>query len=506
MLNRGSKASDSTPDPQDLIETCLICRRKSCRLVTHRLTTLEVLRRVSKGNRQRRVKVRTPTSPNSRLLSPATEARARASYPLPIRPAAPGNLIDSFIRLPLDGLDKSASQLFRDFFVYMGRSVLQFHPVLSFDSGHLPHLFGQTLQNPALCMSIIAMAATYAGTHGQDLNSPTKDLLVIYAKAFGELRRQIQVEASGEISEQSIMAAVNLCMCCGIGFCDVRAALMHWDGVLALMQKPRHSFYSGTLITFVDYIEYWLAITTGFTPPDRWMSALPYERAPAKKYGRAFDSLFKLPMLRYSPAQLKTLEFCQTACRAVEILEADATRYRLVGSAPPNNYFIYLRSVVSAQGAQVYSQLRFTNTFAECISITVNLIYLLILRRTPWRAPLRLLCARLKQAMLSVSEFFEDDKQSSGSGIFSLEKLAFGWILSVYACAALLSRDPAHIEWTRKGLQEVQERYSRTYGGYWKARVVQDLNEFVWSELLLSGHLEHIYAKWAERDLNAAKG
>ena len=101
--------------------------------------------------------------------------------------------------------------------------------IRAFDSAYYPILLRQALADPALCYTFVAMSATYSSVHGQCLDAPDARLLSIYGRTFRTLRRQIGQTGRARPSEATVMAAVNLLMCHGIGFGDKQALTAHHE-------------------------------------------------------------------------------------------------------------------------------------------------------------------------------------------------------------------------------------------------------------------------------------
>lgn len=419
---------------------------------------------------------------------------------------------------PIKGVNRDTVQLFHEFFTNQGSSLLESRRELSFDSGVLPPLFTRSFENPALATSFVAMAATFHAIQAQGLTAPNHEVLIYHAQAFEELRKNIEAERPGQISEGTIMAAINLCMCCGIGFGDSDAALLHWQGVLALLGKPRSGIYSGAILSFIGQLEHWLVLTAGYKPRvEKWTVPIPQDRPPPRKYGKSLKSLCASSVLQDFSLSPKILEMCSNICRATETLEAYATRHAFNKNTPVSTYFIYLRNVIAEQGSFIHNKFRNTSTFAECISLGTSLFYILALRRTPWKAPFRILCAELRRA-LSKSKPLEDGDDDDDDGEndddedeeinralkedFLVRKAAYNWMLFTCACAASACQDKPAIEWTKENLEEVQLAYFEQHGPEWKPALIQDLKKFVWSDVFLAGHLQTVCTDWEEQRLS----
>ncbi|MBA7494867.1 hypothetical protein ES702_05445 [subsurface metagenome] len=503
----------TTATPANLRDGCLICHSKTCQLITHRLLTLDLLRRLSKSDKETEQSKRT-RSRNENVLSRAARPR-RASQVLTLqRPITPADHIDPFTSFPVKGVNKHTVHLFHEFFNSQGRSLLEFQRELSFDSGHYPYLFNQAFQSSALAMSFVAMAATFHAIQSHGLTSPTHDLLAIHAQAFEELRKRIEAERPSQISEGTIMAAINLCMCCGISFCDTDAALLHWQGVLALLNKPRSGIYSGAVLTFVIHMEHWLVLIAGYKPRiEKWTNPIPEERPPPRKYGSRLESLFASSVLQDLSLSPKISDLCTNTCKATEVLEAHALKHMFNPNAPTSTYCNYLLNVITEQGAIIHNKLHGTDTFAECISLSASLYFILVLRRTPWKAPVRSLCSELRRALSKskpIKEEEEDDDddeedeedQEINRALredYLLRKSAYNWMLTICACAATFCQDQPNVEWAKENLEDVRLEYFERHDYEWKTCLVQDLNGFIWSDMFLAGLLQTVCTDWEER-------
>lgn len=492
-------------------DACMICHLKSCTLAAHRLLNLDLLRRINRSEKKRKSskdeqKLRDVASSHETSLS-----RPRISL-LPLHsPITLADGLDHFIPFPIKATNRSTTRLFHSFFATQGGSLLESQRGLSFDSGHYPYLYASAYQNSALALSFVAMSATFQETQRGDLSSPSCNMLVCYAQAFEELRKKIDTERPGPISEATILAAVNLCMCCGISLTDTDAALLHWHGILALLGKPFTGIYSGAIATFVSYIEHWLVLIAALEPRNKsWPTLVPHENLPPRRYGGSLEILFASSILRDSPLSPKVREMCTNTCIATEVLEAHAAQHRSNSSVPMSTYYLYLRNVVAEQGAIIHSEARHTASFVECISLGLSLYYLLVMRRTPWKAPFRKLCSELRQVLSRFAPCYTDsdkDENSRCKGgkrradlftreIFHVERLAYNWMVAICACAARLCHHQPIIEWTEEVLGEVQLTYLECYGSAWEVALMQDFEKFVWSDAFLTSNLRTM---WADR-------
>src|SRR5437763_16695835 len=92
--------------------------------------------------------------------------------------------------------------------------------VRAFDAAYCSVMIHQALEDPAVCHTVIAMAATYSAIHGHGLRAPDTKLLSLYDRAFRALRQQSGQASRAQHLDTLIMATLNLLMCHGIAFGD----------------------------------------------------------------------------------------------------------------------------------------------------------------------------------------------------------------------------------------------------------------------------------------------
>ena len=473
---------------------CLVCGVPLCNLVTHRLATLELLRRVSKTARKLQSDNSTSTSFEDVIVSTLI---ARTS-PLPRTSGATRYSIDTFHSFPVKGVHKSTMRQFHDFFSVQGGSLLETDRQLMFDKSFYPFLFPQAMRNPALCMSIVAMASTFIAIHHRKVKAPDEEVLTTYGQCFDTLRKQIDLEGTTGLSESTIMAAVNLVMCCGIGFGDHEAALTHWNGVLALLDRANSAILPGRFLAFRDSMEYWLVLTAGLPPRQvEWPVRVLHELPPLEVYGKGFPRLFETQMMWCIPAaKLQTV--CLNTCRATECLEDCVTDSANLSVTSPSTYFEYLRGIVQRQNIQAYSELANTDTVAECVSVTLNIFFLLVLRMTPWRAPIEHLCAQLRASLQASRLELEDDGNTPESETNDNDpettRDVYLWMLIVYACALQFCHSEFGKEWAASSIRRVCRQDVDTFGDMWEQTTLQRMRLFCWSDRFLLKHFKGVCA------------
>lgn len=411
-----------------------------------------------------------------------------------------GNPIDPFIPFPLKEAKTSDMLHFNEFFRTQGGSVQDTNHGFVFESEFYPWFFPVAMQNPALCMSCVAMSATYTAIHGRGLVKPDAELLRIYSQCFEVLRKQIELEDSSVVSEASVVTAINLVMCSGIAFDNHRAAVAHWNGLTAMWGRFRSNLYTGPLIGFFDQLEYWLTLMMGRRFQESpWRTPIPREKPLTEVYGKGFGRLFASQIMTSSMPKL--LETCLNTCRATEVLEEHLQNLPLGQDKQPGTYFYYLRAILNGQNTQVFADLSGTNTFEECISITINIFFVGILRMTAWKAPVKQLCTKLRCTIAAcglvssisapssaqIDEGFSEEEESE-----ALMKDAYVWMLFICACAAKSCCDEVSFEWCKDRLKEtyIQELSADCVG--WETLLPQNLRLFCWSDKFLTRNLKDV--------------
>jgi hypothetical protein len=381
--------------------------------------------------------------------------------------------VDPFFNLPTGNSDPEMQDRFRDFFTAQCSSMTSPVRILAFDSAYCPVLIRQALADPALCQTFIAMSATYSSIHGQCLQVPDAKLLSIYGRTFRILRQKIGQSSQAKPSDTTIMAAVNLLMCHGIGFGDKSAMAAHPAALKNLVDACGGiSNLTGQLAALTLWVDFYVTLYTGKTPvfleQAGVMPDIPLSNPPARVYGGGLDDLGMRGLI--SPALLSV---CKNTCRLTELLED-----RVSGNANPARweYFHYKRNNMAMRNGSVHSELFESGTKAECISLGHNLYMFLVLRLMPWKAPIVNLCDQLQSAL-----FASGLNDYRGQDVNVLL-----WALFILLAAA------KHSCWDgrRWALQLLQDTLSHYYGSYWPQNwcEIQRLNliELTWSEIYLT--------------------
>jgi hypothetical protein len=430
---------------------CPVCKRRGCLLVSHRLYAS-------------RPKSRQPNPPRTDDEPP------QASFTISIGNAR----FDPFFNLPTGQSDPETQRYLRDFFTAQGSSMTSPVRIRAFDSAYHPVLFRQALADPALCHTFVAMSATYSSVHGQCLQAPDAKLLSIYGRTFRTLRQQIGQTSRVKPSEATIMAAVNLLMCHGIGFGDKQALTAHPRALRNLVDACGGiSNLSSQPATLVLWVDFYVTLFTGkkpvFLEQAGVMPDVPLSHPPAAVYGGGWRE----PRIRgLAPPAL--LDICHNTCRLIELLED-----RVAGNNNPARweYFLYKRNTMAMRNGSVHSKLYRSGTRAECISLVHNLCIFLVLRLMPWKAPIINLCDQLQLALLA-----------SGLHDYWAQDISLLlWVLFMQLASA------EHWDGKQWALQLLADTLSHHYGSEqrnwppnWCEMQRLNLMKFTWSELYLT--------------------
>jgi hypothetical protein len=430
---------------------CPVCKRQGCLLVSHKLYAS-------------RPKGRQPNPPSTDDEPP------QAPFTISIGNAR----FDPFFNLPTGQSDPEMQQYLRDFFTAQGSSMTSPVRIRAFDSAYYPILLRQAFADPALCYTFFAMSATYSSVHGQCLDAPDARLLSIYGRTFRTLRQQISQNSQAKPSEATVMAAINLLMCHGIGFGDKQALTAHPRGLKNLVDaRGGVSNLSGQLAALVLWADFYVTLFTGKKPDFLGqagvMPDVPLSHPPAAMYGGGWHE----PRIRgLAPPAL--LDVCHNTCRLIELLED-----RVAGNNNPARweYFLYKRNTMAMRNGIVHSKLYRSGTQAECISLAHNLCIFLVLRLMPWKAPIINLCDQLQVALLA-------------SGLHDYWAQDIGlllWVLFMQLAGA------EYWDGKQWALQLLVDTLSHHYGSEqrnwppnWREMQRLNLMKFTWSELYLT--------------------
>lgn len=395
---------------------------------------------------------------------------------------------------------------FHDFFTQQGGFVTNHNRRLVFDRRNFAMMYPKAMRNAALCMSVIALASTYNIVHYHDRATPDSETLSVYGQTFEMIRTQLDEEPTPEIIECTIHAVHRLAMACGVAFGDADASITHWNGVLALLDKYPHLRLSGGVMGYVTQMEYWVAINPGVKPRnEEWPVQLAHGKMPPEIYGQDFQALFDLPCMCCEVSS-KLLSVSLTSCRATELLENDVAASILPSkdsdtTSGPSPYFMHLFDVLLRQHAQIYTTLMHRSDAIECVCITLNIYFMIVIRCTPWRAPLEHLCNRLRDSLVVCEADFEleilttSSKTTTSSEdeeeIMIMNNL-YLWMLIVCACALQLCRDRPCQDWALRSLRAACQDELSLATRVGQAEVLRRMRRFCWSDTFLSGRFEEL--------------
>lgn len=482
----------ATTTPEEGDRACFICGKPTCNIISHRLQSLEMSRRIERRESRSKSRSTTETSQLSELsqLRPLGKRQEGAQARSPL-----AGSVASSEDFPVKNATKTMIGFFNRFFASQQRSasptgLLRSQEGLFFDSDHYRFLFSEAIQSAALCLSFVAMSATYIATHDRRVEAPDETLTLIYNRAFQSLRQQLRRERSsgGIPSESTVLAAINLSMACGVAFCDTESALTHWQGVLGLAPWSSRHYYSGALNIFLEQTMYWLTLVADVKPSfQHWPVVLPPRRQLPETYGHAWQPFFALNQNRFATARVH--EFCIHVCRATEILENHATLTNRDLFAPPMTYFQYLRSMIEQQGALMFRECHNSSTAVEAAVIAVNIFYCLVLSATPWRTPMIYLCSQLQRAMTRSVDLNSAITSIQNNSSIDDSQLFSAWLLLIHLHAARLCRDEALLRWSEAALKPLLTQIATldVSGQTWEKNLLEGMKRFCWSEMFMAG-------------------
>jgi hypothetical protein len=430
---------------------CPVCCRQGCLLVSHKLYA------------------------SRKKSRPSQPARTIEKQPqVSLTPSIGNARVDPFFDLPIGNSDPEQQQYFCDFFTSQSSSMTSPVRILAFDSAYLPLLLRQALTDPALCHTLIAMAATYSSVHGKCLQAPDAKLFSIYGRTFRVLRQHVSQNRHRRPSDSTIMAAINLLMCHGLAFGDKSAIAAHPVALKNLVDGCGSiSNLNGQPAALTLWADYYVTLYTGekpnFLEQAGVMPDVPLSNPPPAVYGGGLESLVERGLI--SPA---LLDVCQQTCRLTELLED-----RVSGNANQARweYFNYKRNTMAMRNGCVHAELFGSGTKAECISLVHNLYMFLALRLMPWKAPIVNLCDQLRSALLAsgLNDYWAGDVN------------VLTWVLFILLASA------KHWEGKQWALQLLLDTLSHHYASeltHWPPNwfELQRLNlmRFTWSETYLS--------------------
>lgn len=496
-----ARNNSSTTHPDNSLNTastlstqsnCFICSKLQCALTTHRLAALSLQRRVTNTKYSHLLKANILSRESSKL-DPKPEAPAKR--PEEERPpnSSVSRAVTSFTPFPVPGASRHVISQFYDFFGHQGSTIYDRNRTLTFDSGNYVHLVPKALKNAALCMSCVAMSATYQVVHGRNLPSSTVNNLVVYNQTFQLLGKQIESEASNALSEATIQTCLNLIMSCGLGLGDPAAAVLHWKGCLALFHRTNVSLYSGHMLMLVAMMDFWLSICAGCKPRAEveWMSPVVFPAFTSLKYGAAFSIIFAHLMLSDEIVG-RLHETCLITCAVTQDLEEHVLKHENNPAVPLGTYFEYLRFVLMTQNTILCSELEGLNSLEECLGLTLCLFFVIVMRRTPWKYPILYLCSRLRHCLeivMNCNSTMRDDPKLFFRDINSVEPVlldCYTWMVSVHAYASQMCEDETGQDWSHQAITVLLIRQDENPEQSRLQIILGILRCFCWSDMFLS--------------------
>jgi hypothetical protein len=365
---------------------CPACWSWSCRLVSHKLYASHLNRKQPQASFTRKARQWQPRHTDERPSQPFLSASIAKAW------------TDPLFDLPAGSWDPEMKHYFRDFFTTQVSSMTSPARVRAFDEAYCSVMIHPALEDPALCQSVIAMAATYSAIHRRNLRAPDARLLSIYGRTFKVLRQQTDRAGGGKRPDTIIMATLNLLMCYGIAFGNKSSMAAHPATLRNLVNACGGIFNLSALPAALSlWADYYVTLYTGQTPvfleQARVMPDIPLSNPPAVVYGRDLDSFRTGGLISQA-----LLDVCLNTCRLTELLED-----RVSGNTNQARweYFNYKRNTMAMRNGMVHSELFGSGTKAECISLIHNLFLFLVLRLMPWNAPCINLCDQLRSALLA---------------------------------------------------------------------------------------------------------
>lgn len=137
----------------------------------------------------------------------------------------------------------------------------------------------------------------------------------------------------------------------------------------------------------------------------------------------------------------------------------------------------------------------------ECVCITLNIYFMIVLRCTPWRAPVEHLCVRLRDRLMACDTNFELGTPTSDSSTTSptadcediapLDEL-YLWMLIVCACALQLCRNRLCQEWALDSIRTICRGAFSLANESGQAEILCRMRRFCWSDTFLLPRFEEL--------------
>lgn len=414
------------------VKKCPVCSSRSCRLVSHQLYASRLKR--CKSHSPRTNDKRPFTHIVRKSQSPITDNKMLQAF---LTASIGKAWIDPYFDLPVGGRDAEMQRHFRDFFTTQVSSLTSPVRVRAFDVAYCSVMIHQALVDPALCHTVIAMAATYSAIHRHGLRAPDAKLLSIYDRTFKILRQQTAQADQSKQSSLIVMAMLNLLLCYGLAFGDKSIIAAHPTTMKNLVNACGGiSNLSAQPAALSLWSDYYVTLYTGkkptFLEEATVLPDIPLSNPPAAVYGCDLDDLRARGLISQ-----KLLDICLNTCRLTELLED-----RVSGNIIPARweYFNYKRNAMPMRNGIVHAELFGSGTKAECIGLVHSLFLFLVLRLMPWNAPVINLCEQLQSALLAsgLHDYWGSDIDVLLWVLFTLLAGAEGWDGKYWALELLL--------------------------------------------------------------------
>jgi hypothetical protein len=318
--------------------------------------------------------------------------------------------------------------------------------------------------DPAVCLSVISMSAIAVGMRlGQPARNASAHSL------YGQAKRLVYERLGNSYTtNETIMAAISL-LVVSILFGNEAAIRQNRRGVRDLVARrggPSRLGMGGVLADYIIWAEIFAAL---------WLKDEPFYVSettpgflmtpPPVVYGASFSSPPILESLHPS-----MIEICFTMCRLTEVLEK-ATRE----DATPQE-FIYFYSTlkwISVRRAQFRASCYNTGTKDECIGIAIEIFRCNVFAAQPESRSLNFnFCSQLRHALMRTDLF------SYWNGRTQI----LIWALFVVGTVEFEGESR---QWFMDLLRRsISHRYaSEDWPGTWREEALQNLKSFLWSEV-----------------------
>lgn len=321
--------------------------------------------------------------------------------------------------------------------------------------------------DPAVCFSVISMAATSVGMRsGQSARNPSAQFL--YSQTLQMFRSRL---SNNSTTNETILVAIAL-MVVSIAF-GVEAAVRQIRTAIRGLVKSRGGAsqlgMGGMLARCITLAEVLASLYLKDEPHVVGEATPGYlETPPTAIYGAAFYS----PHLPNS-FHLMMLEICLTMCRLTEVLEK-----ALQGAATPPEYLYFYSTLtwVSVRRAQFHARSHNSSSKDECISNVIEIFRCNVFSTQPENRDLNFgFCSQLQRALpqTNISSYWEEHVQMLIWALFVVGTIDFEW-----------ESRPWFMDLLRRTVSHTYA--SQAWPATWRQETLQTLKSFLWSEVRLA--------------------